>query len=105
MSLSPIGCVPLQRTIGGGKERDCVESINQAATVYNSKLSSSIMALNKKLSEVRLVYLENYSEFNKLIQHHNQFGKFLHLYLALYSFCCVTIAKFHGMHYIAYIRS
>ncbi|KAG4939154.1 hypothetical protein JHK84_045347 [Glycine max] len=74
VSLSPIGCVPLQRTIGGGKERDCVESINQAATVYNSKLSSSIMALNKKLSEARLVYLENYSEFNKLIQHHKQFG-------------------------------
>ncbi|KHN35536.1 GDSL esterase/lipase [Glycine soja] len=32
------------------------------------------MALNKKLSEARLVYLENYSEFNKLIQHHKQFG-------------------------------
>lgn len=79
MSLSPLGCVPLQRTIRGGRQRDYVESINQAATVYNSKLSSSIMALNKKLSEDRLVYLKNYSEFNELIQRHNQFGKFLHL--------------------------
>lgn len=87
MSLSPIGCVPLQRTIGGGKERDCVESINQVVVVYNSKLSSSIVALNKSLPESRLVYCENYRELDELIHHPNQFGKLnflIYIYLALY---------------------
>ncbi|RDX96479.1 GDSL esterase/lipase EXL3, partial [Mucuna pruriens] len=68
-----IGCVTLQRTIGGGKERNCVESINHAATVYNSKLFSSIVALNKSLPDARLVYFENYSQLKKLIHHHKQF--------------------------------
>ncbi|CAJ1942325.1 unnamed protein product [Sphenostylis stenocarpa] len=68
------GCVPTQRTLGGGRERNCVESVNQASMVYNSKLSSSIMALNRSLPDARLVYLENYSEFSGLIHRYNQFG-------------------------------
>ncbi|KAK7346325.1 hypothetical protein VNO80_20842 [Phaseolus coccineus] len=74
LSLAPIGCVPLQRTLGGGEERNCVESVNQAAIVYNSKLYSSIVTLNKSLPKARLVYLDNYSELNEFIQHHKKFG-------------------------------
>lgn len=83
--------MPLQRTLGGGGERNCVESINQAAMVFNSKLSSSIEALNKSLPKARLVYLDNYSELNETIQHYNKFGKFLHLLFI----CHATLAKFH----------
>ncbi|KAK7262972.1 hypothetical protein RJT34_30555 [Clitoria ternatea] len=74
IGLPPVGCVPMQRTIGGGKERKCVESVNQAARLYNSKLSSTITTLNKSLPHARLVYLENYLEFIELIQHHKHFG-------------------------------
>jgi len=77
--------VPLQRTLRGGEERNCAESVNQAAMIYNSKLSSSIVALSKSLPKARLVYLDNYSELSEFIQHHKKFGKFLHLCLALYS--------------------
>ncbi|KAI3922594.1 hypothetical protein MKX01_006283 [Papaver californicum] len=34
-SAPPIGCVPSQRTLGGGKERNCAESYNQAAQMFN----------------------------------------------------------------------
>jgi len=90
--------VPLQRTLGGGEERNCVESVNQAAMVYNTKLSSSIVALNKSLPNATLVYLDNYGELNEIIQYHKKFGKFLLLCLALYSLCPATLAKFHDMH-------
>ncbi|TKY55928.1 GDSL esterase/lipase EXL3 [Spatholobus suberectus] len=74
IGLSPVGCVPLQRTVQGGEERKCVESVNQAAMVFNSKLSSSIMSLNKGLPACRLVYVENYSDLSGLIQQYNESG-------------------------------
>ncbi|CAL5197463.1 unnamed protein product [Lathyrus oleraceus] len=73
-SLSPLGCVPLQRTVKGGIERDCVEIINEGALIFNSKLSSSLVDLAKKLEDSRLVYLENYIELHDIIINHNQYG-------------------------------
>lgn len=75
-SLSPLGCVPLQRTVKGGIERDCVEIINEGALIFNSKLSSSLVDLAKKLEDSRLVYLENYIELHDIIINHNQYGKY-----------------------------
>ncbi|KAJ1413037.1 SGNH hydrolase superfamily [Sesbania bispinosa] len=73
--LPPVGCVPLQRTINGGKERECVEAVNQAAMIYNSKLSTSTMDLNNKLPpDARIVYLETYKETDDMIQHHDLYG-------------------------------
>ncbi|KAG5062172.1 hypothetical protein GLYMA_02G046500v4 [Glycine max] len=74
IGLSPIGCVPMQRTVRGGSERKCVESVNQASVIYNSKFSSSIMDLNTRFPDARLVYLENYSKLSGLIQQYNQSG-------------------------------
>ncbi|KAK7376134.1 hypothetical protein VNO78_34988 [Psophocarpus tetragonolobus] len=74
LSLSPVGCVPLQRTLRGGLKRDCSESTNQGCMLYNSKLSSSLISLSKILPEAKLVFLENYSQFNKLVQHPSQYG-------------------------------
>ena len=79
-SLPPLGCLPMQRTVNGGTERDCAESVNQGAMLYNSKLSSSMIALQKELPDARLVYLEIYEDLNDIIQHFDQFGKTLHLY-------------------------
>lgn len=77
ISLGPVGCVPLQRTVEGGKNRDCVESINEGSMMYNSKLSSSIMSLSKELPDARLVYLENYRQTNDMIQNSSHYGKCL----------------------------
>ena len=76
----------MQRTVGGGIERNCVESVTKAAQVYNSIFYASVMALKKSLSDARIVYLDVYTRLNDLVQHPHQFGKFLHLYLALLLF-------------------
>jgi NifB/MoaA-like Fe-S oxidoreductase len=80
-SLSPIGCVPLQRTIKGGLRRDCVEKLNEGALIFNSKLSSSLIDLSKKLPDSRIVYLENFSLLHDIIINHNKYGKYLYLIL------------------------
>lgn len=74
-SLGPVGCVPLQRTVEGGLERDCVGKVNEGALIYNNKLLSSVVDLRKTLPDSRLVYLENYSELDDIIQNHNHYGK------------------------------
>jgi len=84
-SLSPIGCVPLQRTIKGGLLRECVEILNEGALIYNSKLSSSIIDLAKKLPDSRLVYLENFSQLHDIIINHNDYGKYLKFILFRFS--------------------
>ncbi|RHN41945.1 putative triacylglycerol lipase [Medicago truncatula] len=73
-SLSPIGCVPLQRTIKGGLSRECVEILNEGALIYNAKLSTSILDLARKLPDSRLVYLENFSQLHDIIINHNDYG-------------------------------
>ncbi|KAJ1408767.1 SGNH hydrolase superfamily [Sesbania bispinosa] len=73
-SLNPVGCLPLQRTINGGTERVCAESVNQAAMIFNSKLSSAMKDLNKQLPEARLVYLDIYFETLPYIQSPSLFG-------------------------------
>ncbi|XP_057973595.1 GDSL esterase/lipase EXL3-like [Malania oleifera] len=68
-SAPPIGCVPSQRTTAGGIGRECVENRNQAALLFNSKLSSQLSALASTLSpETRLVYLDVYSPLFAIIQ-------------------------------------
>ncbi|KAI3420673.1 Lipase_GDSL domain-containing protein, partial [Psidium guajava] len=74
LSLPPIGCVPSQRTLEGGLERACSEPENQAATLFNSKLSSEIDSLNRKLSGSNLVYIDIYSSFLSIIQNPSQHG-------------------------------
>ncbi|KAI3960649.1 hypothetical protein MKX01_003823, partial [Papaver californicum] len=67
-SAPPIGCVPSQRTLGGGKERNCAESYNQAAQMFNSKLSSSLDDLNaNKFEHGRAVFIDIYNPLQDVI--------------------------------------
>ncbi|CAN6680501.1 unnamed protein product [Malus baccata var. baccata] len=58
VSLPPIGCLPPQRTLCGGRDRWCSETVNQAGSLFNSNLSPEIDAFNTRLPEARLVYLD-----------------------------------------------
>ncbi|XP_050388071.1 GDSL esterase/lipase At3g14820-like [Argentina anserina] len=73
-SLPPIGCVPAERTLGGGMERACYETANQAAILYNSKLSALIDSLNKRLPEALLMYIDIYNPLTSIIQDPAQYG-------------------------------
>ncbi|TKY55936.1 GDSL esterase/lipase EXL3 [Spatholobus suberectus] len=72
--LPAIGCVPSQRTIGGGLDRACFDSSNQAAILFNSKLLSQMDALAKKFSDARIVYLDSYNGLLNMTQNPAKYG-------------------------------
>jgi phospholipase/lecithinase/hemolysin len=49
VGLPPIGCVPSQRTLGGGPRRSCVPERNAAAQLYNTKVQELIRELGKDM--------------------------------------------------------
>ncbi|KAF2543224.1 hypothetical protein F2Q70_00037319 [Brassica cretica] len=53
-SAVPVGCVPAQRTLFGGFKRECYETLNKMAIHFNSKLSSSMDALQKQLPRFKV---------------------------------------------------
>ncbi|KAJ4714147.1 GDSL esterase/lipase [Melia azedarach] len=73
-SAPPIGCVPSQRTLGGGIARGCSDSANQAAQIFNSKLESLLDSLNQKFPDSRFVYIDVYGPLLSLIQNPAQYG-------------------------------
>ena len=81
LSLPSIGCVPSQRTLAGGILRGCSESANQAAILFNSKLSSQMDSINKRLPDARLVYLDIYNPLLALIQNPSQYLNHHHHFL------------------------
>ncbi|KAG6533902.1 GDSL esterase/lipase At5g42170-like [Zingiber officinale] len=72
--VPPLGCVPAARTVGGGENRDCVETYNQAATLFNLELSRSLEQLNVDLFGARIIYLNIYDTVMDLIQHGSDYG-------------------------------
>ena len=81
LSLPSIGCVPSQRTVAGGILRGCSESANQAAILFNSKLSSQMDSINKRLPDARLVYLDVYNPLLAIVQNPSQYGNHHHHFL------------------------
>ncbi|KAL3639039.1 hypothetical protein CASFOL_016946 [Castilleja foliolosa] len=58
--LPPLGCLPSQRTLKGGAERECVDLYNQAATMFNNKLSAEMGSINTRYPLARIVYIDIY---------------------------------------------
>ncbi|GKV45089.1 hypothetical protein SLEP1_g52212 [Rubroshorea leprosula] len=74
VELPPIGCVPLQRTLGGGLTRGCANKLNHAALLYNSKLSAQMDSLKNSLPGFKIVYADVYNPLLSIIQNAKQYG-------------------------------
>ncbi|CAN0918808.1 GDSL esterase/lipase EXL3 [Linum grandiflorum] len=74
LSLPPVGCLPSQRTLGGGINRNCSATYNQAAQLFNSKLSSLLQSLAHKHPDALFLYLDVYDRLNSMVQHPDQYG-------------------------------
>ncbi|KAL3723706.1 hypothetical protein ACJRO7_035815 [Eucalyptus globulus] len=74
LSLPPVGCLPSQRTLHGGPKRDCFDSANKAAVLFNSKLCAEIDSLREDLPGARLVYMDIYYLLLAIIQDPARFG-------------------------------
>ncbi|XP_042424022.1 GDSL esterase/lipase EXL3-like [Zingiber officinale] len=72
--LPPLGCVPVSRTVRGGKNRDCVDIYNQAASSFNFELSNSLNQINVDLPGSRIIYLGIFDIIVDLIQHGPDYG-------------------------------
>ncbi|KAG6648416.1 GDSL esterase/lipase EXL1-like isoform X2 [Carya illinoinensis] len=74
LGAPPIGCVPSQRTLAGGILRQCSERHNQAAKLFNTKLSSTLDSLNSSLDNSRIVYIDAYNSLLDLIENPQKYG-------------------------------
>ncbi|KAK1400386.1 GDSL esterase/lipase EXL3 [Heracleum sosnowskyi] len=72
--VPPVGCLPFQRTLAGGASRICVDTYNQAAQMYNSKLSSQLNFLGNSLPQAKLVYVDIYNPLIDIIQNPQDHG-------------------------------
>ncbi|WOL07324.1 GDSL esterase/lipase EXL3-like [Canna indica] len=76
VGLPPIGCVPSQRTLGGGIERECEETRNQAAQIFNSRIQQEIKRLGRELNKQlsRIFYIDIYDILLDIIQRPDYYG-------------------------------
>ncbi|KAM3341630.1 GDSL esterase/lipase EXL3 [Capsicum galapagoense] len=72
--IPPIGCLPSQRTLKGGEERKCVDYLNQAAQLFNSKLAAYLSSSGNKLPNSRLVYIDIYDLPLDVINNPQKYG-------------------------------
>ncbi|BAT77672.1 hypothetical protein LR48_Vigan09g033500 [Vigna angularis] len=84
LSAPPIGCVPSQRTLAGGLERECAGDYNYAAKLFNSKLSSKLDSLSE-LPDSRIVYIDVYNPLMDIIVNYQSYG-----YEVMDRGCCGT---------------
>ncbi|CAJ2646633.1 unnamed protein product [Trifolium pratense] len=74
LGMPNIGCVPSQRTIGGGMDRGCLDYENTAARLFNSKLVSQLDAFQYKFPEAKFVYLDIYNPLMHMVQNPAKYG-------------------------------
>ncbi|KAK3231874.1 hypothetical protein Dsin_003755 [Dipteronia sinensis] len=75
VSAPPLGCLPSTITVAGrGSRKECIEKYNQAAQLFNTKLSAEIGSLNNNLPQSRLIYVDIYYSLLDIIQNPNKYG-------------------------------
>nr|XP_016510192.1 PREDICTED: GDSL esterase/lipase EXL3-like [Nicotiana tabacum] len=72
--IPPLGCLPSQRTLAGGFNRECVQEYNQAAQLANTKLSAAINSLSKNLPQSKLVFIDIYYPLLDFIVNPKKYG-------------------------------
>ncbi|XP_072965983.1 GDSL esterase/lipase At5g45950 isoform X1 [Typha angustifolia] len=71
VSVPPMGCLPIVRTLQGVEE--CVENFNALATSFNSKLVKKLDALRNEL-QVRTYYVDIYNILDEATKNPEKFG-------------------------------
>jgi GDSL-like Lipase/Acylhydrolase len=72
--LSPMGCLPLERTTNVLGKGGCNEKFNQVSRDFNAKLQWMISDLCTKLPGLRLRYLPVYDSVVQFISNPSQYG-------------------------------
>ncbi|XP_010539839.1 PREDICTED: GDSL esterase/lipase EXL3-like [Tarenaya hassleriana] len=70
----PLGCIPSQRTLAGGLVRGCDDNRNEAAKLFNAKLSAGLDSISRTLAGARVVYVDIYTTLFRIIQNPRNYG-------------------------------
>ncbi|ESW32636.1 hypothetical protein PHAVU_001G004600 [Phaseolus vulgaris] len=73
-SAPPIGCLPFQRTVGGGIEKKCAQRPNNLAQLFNTKLSNLLHSLNRNFPNSRNVFINIYDPLLDIILNYQKYG-------------------------------
>ncbi|GLT74129.1 hypothetical protein SLA2020_459460 [Shorea laevis] len=74
LGVPVLGCIPIQRTLGGGSRRVCADKPNHAALLFNSKLSAQIASIKNNLPEFKIVYFDTYYPLLYILQNAEKLG-------------------------------
>nr|ACF79813.1 unknown [Zea mays] len=80
VGMPPVGCVPSQRTLGGGlATRACEPKRNEAALLYNARAQEMIAAFNNNNNadadaDVLVVFLDIYRILDHLMERGEEYG-------------------------------
>ncbi|KAF6137059.1 hypothetical protein GIB67_030823 [Kingdonia uniflora] len=74
MGLPPLGCLPIQRTLGGDPFRRCDERLNVAAYLHGSLLIREIGILMPKLPGSKIMYFDLYYIVLDMITDKEKYG-------------------------------
>ena len=97
-SAPPLGCLPSQRSLAGGTQRECAEGHNEAAKLFNFKLSSRLDSLNANFPQAKFVYVDIYKPLLDLIQNPQKSGNSFDGYREnLYPLCSRISALFGNL--------
>ncbi|GFP95234.1 GDSL esterase/lipase exl3 [Phtheirospermum japonicum] len=83
--LPPLGCLPSQRTLKGGAERECVDLYNQAAEMFNYKLSAEMDSINTRYPAARIIYIDIYKLPLDVIHNPQKYGTIEVAFLCKYT--------------------
>ncbi|KAK1441039.1 hypothetical protein QVD17_06875 [Tagetes erecta] len=73
-SAPPFGCIPIERTLAGGLNRQCVDKYNKAAQMFNNMLKQEIQILASSLPETKVVLADLYNPLMSIIENPRQYG-------------------------------
>ncbi|KAK9663919.1 hypothetical protein RND81_14G006300 [Saponaria officinalis] len=74
--ISPMGCLPLERTVNFMEIEGCNEEYNNVALEFNGKLRDLIKNMNGEFVGLRLVLSNPYYILKKIIRNPSEYGKF-----------------------------
>ncbi|KAL8514786.1 hypothetical protein ACS0TY_013750 [Phlomoides rotata] len=72
--LPPVGCLPSQRTLRGGVQRNCIDEYNEAAQLFNHKLEAELNSLNNQRHDALIIYIDIFTLPLDFINNPNKYG-------------------------------
>ena len=72
--IGQIGCSPSELAQNSPDGKTCVQRINSANQIFNSRLKSLVNTLNSNLSDARFIYIDSYGIFQDIMSSPSTYG-------------------------------